>query len=91
LSSRCGTAVSTEPNLACPFALGRVLARIESLRERVAILLRFGDVGCRLGVVPESEKVVSTLCPRLCVRTGDFVGEEGELPSRLTGLKAKSP
>lgn len=75
----------------CPFALGRVLARMESLRESVAILLRFGDVGCRLGVVLDNEKVVSTLCPRLCVRTGDFVGEEGELPSRLTGLRARSP
>jgi hypothetical protein len=55
------------------------------------MLLRFvAGVGCRVGNEFESEKVVSKLCPRLCVRTGDFVGEEGALPSRLTGLRAIS-
>jgi hypothetical protein len=72
LSSKCGTAASTEPNLTCPRDLGRVLARIESLRDNVAKLLRFvADGGGRLGMLEESDGVTSRLCPRLCFRVGD--------------------
>lgn len=92
LSSKCGTAASTEPNLACPRDLGRVLARIESLRDNVAKLLRFvAEGGGRLGILVESDGATSRLCPRLCPRVGDLaIGWTTSLSVLFAGRKAKS-